>query len=79
MIKTTKCAVYNTETARLIKKVTHGFLGDPAGYEEILFETEEGKPFLYFRGGQDSPYPDEQIKASPAAVSAWKKQNLSRP
>ena len=36
---------YDTETATLVKKFTSGALGDPAGYEEDLFQTPEG---LYF-------------------------------
>ena len=47
---------YDTETATLIKKVTYGYYGDPAGYEEILFQTPEGLYFLYTRGGEASPY-----------------------
>ena len=37
--------VYDTETATLVQKYTSGSLGDPAGYEEDLFQTPEG---LYF-------------------------------
>lgn len=36
---------YDSENATLIKKCTYGNFGDPAGYEEILFQTEGG---LYF-------------------------------
>ena len=46
---------YDTETATLIKKVTYGYYGDPAGYEEILFQTPEGLYFQYTRGGEASP------------------------
>ena len=52
---------YDTETATLIKKVTHGNYGDPTGYEEILFQTEGGLFFLYVNGGADSKYPKEDI------------------
>ena len=52
---------YDTETSTLIKKVTHGNYGDPAGYEEILFQTEGGLFFLYVNGGTDSKYPKEDI------------------
>ncbi|MBE7101034.1 MAG: hypothetical protein E7364_05425 [Clostridiales bacterium] len=52
---------YDTETSTLIKKVTHGNYGDPAGYEEILFQTEGGLFFLYVNGGADSKYPKEDI------------------
>lgn len=53
---------YDTEKAELIKKVTSGCYGDPAGYEEILFKTEGGKFFLYTNGGESSIYPKEDIK-----------------
>ena len=53
--------MYDTETSTLIKKVTHGNYGDPAGYEEILFQTEGGLFFLYVNGGADSKYPKEDI------------------
>ena len=33
---------YNTETATLIKKYTCGYFGDPAGYEETLYQTPQG-------------------------------------
>ncbi len=54
---------YNTETAALIKKYTVSYYGDPAGYEEILFQTEKGLYFLYTNGGEASPYKAEGIKS----------------
>ncbi len=63
---------YDTETAVLIKKCTHGFYGDPAGYEEILFQTPSGLYFIYVRGGADSPYPEENIlRLAKTKVNAW--------
>lgn len=53
---------YDTETAELQKKVTSGTYGDPAGYEESLFRTPDGFYFLYVNGGEDSPYPQEEIR-----------------
>ncbi len=53
---------YDTETATLIKKCTFGYFGDPAGYEEILFQTPEGLYFVYGDGGENSPYPEETIQ-----------------
>ena len=38
MQKTICKVVYDTEAAELIKKCTYGNYGDPAGYEEILFQ-----------------------------------------
>ena len=52
---------YNTETAALVKKCTYGCFGDPAGYEETLYQTQDGFYFLYVCGGADSPYPNEDI------------------
>lgn len=52
---------YDTENSVLIKKVTHGCYGDPAGYEESLYQTEGGLFFLYVNGGADSKYPKEDI------------------
>lgn len=53
---------YDTEKASLIAKRTNGAWGDPAGYEESLYQTEGGKYFLYVNGGAESIYPEENIK-----------------
>ena len=37
---------YDTETATLVKKHTVGEFGDPAGYEETLYQTPGGLYFL---------------------------------
>lgn len=63
---------YNTETATLIKKHTCGYFGDPAGYEEILFQTPGGLYFLYVQGGENSPYPQEDIlRLAKTKVNEW--------
>lgn len=63
---------YDTETATVIKKHTVGCYGDPAGYEEILFQTPEGLYFVYVRGGEASPYPSENItRLAKAKVDNW--------
>ncbi len=63
---------YDTETATLIKKYTYGFYGDPAGYEEILFQTPSGLYFLYVDGGVNSPYPTEDIlRLAKTKVNEW--------
>ena len=63
---------YDTETATLIKKYTFSYIGDPAGYEECLFQTPGGLYFLYVRGGETSPYPQEDIlRLAKAKVDAW--------
>ena len=63
---------YDTETATLIKKYTYGYFGDPAGFEEILFQTPGGLYFLYVRGGEASPYPQEDIlRLAKTKVNDW--------
>ena len=46
---------YDTETSTLIKKYTSGNLGDPAGYEECLYQTPAG---LYRSGNRPVPLMD---------------------
>ena len=63
---------YATETATLIKKTTHGYFGDPAGYEESLYQTPGGLYFLYVCGGEASPYAEEDIiRVAKTKVNAW--------
>lgn len=63
---------YDTQTATLIKAYYVGKIGDPAGYEETLYQTPEGLYFLYVRGGETSPYPEEDIKRlAKAKLNAW--------
>ncbi len=64
---------YDTETAQLIGKFTSGEFGDPAGYEESLYETADGKFFIYVNGGAESIYANEDIKRlAKDKVKAWK-------
>ena len=63
---------YDTETATLIKKCVYGFYGDPAGYEETLYQTPNGLYFLYVNGGETSVYPKEDIlRLAKAKVNEW--------
>lgn len=67
---------YDTETATLIKKFTVGEFGSPEGYEETLYETPDGKLFLYFNGGEESPYKKENIKSiSVEKAEIWKAEH----
>ena len=67
---------YNTETATLIKKYTYSYFGDPAGYEETLYVTAEGKYFLYLNGGKESIHAKESIKRlSAAKADEWKSEH----
>lgn len=63
---------YDTDTATLIKKHVSGYYGDPAGYEESLYQTPAGLYFLHVCGGEDSPYPTENIlRMAKNKVKAW--------
>lgn len=76
-MKKTICGkVYDTETATLIKKSTVGAFGDPAGYEESLYQTEDGAYFVYACGGEASPYQEEKItRLAKAKVGAWEESH----
>ena len=63
---------YDTETATLVKKCSVGYFGDPAGYEETLYQTPDGLYFLYVCGGPESPYQKEDIqRLAKNKVQAW--------
>ena len=64
---------YDTEASTLVAKFTEGQFGDPAGYEESLYQTEDGKFFIYVNGGAESIYAKEDIKRlAKDKVNAWK-------
>ena len=66
---------YDTEKSEIVEKRTFGEFGDPAGYEETLYISADGKFFLYVNGGADSVYPEENIKRMSAAkAEEWKAQ-----
>lgn len=58
---------YDTEASTIVKKNTFGNFGDADGYEETLYQTADGKYFLYVNGGAESIYPEENIKRMSAA------------
>ena len=67
---------YDTETATVVKKVTVGSFGDPAGYEETLCQTPDGAYFLYTNGGETSVHPEEGIKRlSEKSAKQWLADN----
>ena len=67
---------YDTAASTVVKKVVNGFYGDPAGYEETLYVTEDGKYFLYTNGGEKSKYTTEGIKRmSKKVADAWVLEN----
>lgn len=64
--------IYDTETAVFIKKYTQGQFGDPAGFEECLFQSPEGFYFLFVQGGSESPYPKaDLLRLGKAKVADW--------
>ena len=68
--------VYDTTTSTVVKKLTFGSYGDPAGYEETLYVTAEGNYFLYTNGGAESKYKTEDItRKSKAAAEKWLAEN----
>ena len=76
MVKKTKTKIYDTATASVVKKVTSGAYGDPAGYETTMMLTPEGDYFLYTNGGERSPYAKEAITAfTKAKAQEWLKCN----
>ena len=76
MQKTMYNKVYDTNTATLIKKYTFGVYGEPEGYEECLYRTEDGFYFLLVRGGAESPYPQEDLlRIGKAKAENWLKEH----
>ncbi len=76
MVKKTKTKTFDTETATVVKKVTSGVYGDPAGYETTMYRTPEGDYFLYTNGGKESAYAQEKITSyCKAKAEAWLKNN----
>ena len=68
--------IYDTEASQVIKKVTSGIWGDPRGYEETLYVTEDGAYFLYENGGEESIHPKETIKRmAKKSAEEWLKSN----
>lgn len=75
MKKIIRKKLYDTDTAQLVASRAFSYYGDPAGYEEKLYQTPEGLYFLYGIGGETSPYPDPAIKAvSKANAQKWQEE-----
>ena len=67
---------YDTDAATVVAKHTEGAFGNPAGYEETLYVTAEGKFFLYLNGGKESIHVKESIKRlSAAKADEWKSEH----
>ena len=64
--------LYDTETATLLKHTTYSYFGDPCGYEEKVYATPGGCYFLWGKGGENSPYPEERItRISKSNISTY--------
>ncbi len=61
MCKEIDGVLYDTSNSTIDKKFTYGVPGDPSGYEETLYITNDGKDFVYTYGGISSKYPQENI------------------
>lgn len=76
MVKSTKTKTYDTENATVVKKVTFGTYGDPAGYETTMYQTPDGDYFLYTYGGEASAYKTEKITTyTKVKAEEWLKNN----
>ena len=47
---------YDTETATLLKKVTHGVYGASDGWEETLYQTESGRLIMIWSNHGEKSY-----------------------
>ncbi len=76
-MKKTICKVeYDTELSTVVAKYVSGEFGDPAGYEETLYVTADGKYFIYCNGGEESIHAKEDIKRIAAnKVDAWRAEH----
>ncbi len=61
MYKEIDGVAYDTLSSTIDKKFTYGAPGDPCGYEETLYITNDGRYFVYTYGGINSKYPVENI------------------
>jgi len=76
MQKTICKKLYDTETATMIQKYTVGSFGDPAGYEETLFQTPVGLYSVYSTGGEASIIATEHIqRLAKTKVKEWKENH----
>lgn len=61
MFKEIDGVAYDTKSSTIDKKFTYGVPGDPCGYEETLYITNDGRYFVYTYGGISSKYAKENI------------------
>ena len=65
--------LYDTEKSTELGTRAFGNFGDPAGYEETLYQNKQGFFFVVGRGGDASPYAEgEDIRPlTEAEATAW--------
>jgi hypothetical protein len=65
--------VYDTDKSTELETRAFGAFGDPAGYEETLYQNKQGFHFVMGKGGDQSPYAEgEDIRPlSEDEASAW--------
>ena len=67
---------YNTDTSNEIGAINIGEFGDPAGYEEKLYQTKKEEYFFYGNGGTESKYTEETIAPiTEKEAKEWLKEN----
>lgn len=64
--------IYDTEKSRLVAQKASGCYGDPAGFEERLYQKAKEDYFFFGQGGSTSPYPQPAIvPVTVAQASSW--------
>jgi len=64
--------IYDTEKSRLVASKAVSCYGDPAGYEERLYQKAKDDYFFFGQGGSESPYPQMSIVPVAADLAkAW--------
>jgi len=64
--------IYDTEKSRLVAEKASGCYGDPAGFEERLYQKAKDDYFFFGQGGSTSPYPQPAIvPVTMAQASSW--------
>lgn len=71
--------LYDTERSKLIHHRSYRYYGDPAGYEEKIFQELSGQYFLQGIGGKRSPYPEPIIRLmKKSEVIEWAQKALKK-
>ena len=68
-----KRRMFDTERSTMLGTRPFGNFGDPAGYEETLYQNKQGLYFVVGKGGEGSPYADgEDIRPlTDEEAAAW--------